>query len=217
MKKETEQLFNELYDKPANVFKVLKVMKREGKDVGGKCLRGKDGRLSFSEVDRGKIWKDHMEKIMNVENEWDHRMEVDIVQGPIEKITREEIVKTIRAMKLGKAAGPSEVSTEMIIASGEIEVDVMMELFQNVLDRKGIPEEWKTSVAVPIFKGKGDVMSCGSYRGAKLLEHAMKIVERVLERRIRLVVNLDEMQCGFMPGKGKNRCTVCCKKNARRI
>ena len=34
---------------------------------------------------------------------------------------------------------------------------------------------------VPIFK-KGDVMSCGSYRGAKLLEHAMKIVERVLER-----------------------------------
>jgi len=30
----------------------------------------------------------------------------------------------------------------------------------------------------------------------------MKIVERVLERRIRLVVNLDEMQCGFMPGNG---------------
>jgi len=85
--KETEQFFNELYDKPANVFKVLKVMKREGKDVGGgKCLRGKDGRLSFSEVDRGKIWKDHMEEIMNVENEWDHRMEVDVVEGPIEKL-----------------------------------------------------------------------------------------------------------------------------------
>ena len=37
---------------------------------------------------------------------------------------------------------------------------------------------------VPIFKGKSDVMSCGSYRGVKLLEHAMKIVERVLERLI---------------------------------
>ena len=32
---------------------------------------------------------------------------------------------------------------------------------------------------VPIFKGKGNVMSCGSYRVVKLLEHAMKIVERV--------------------------------------
>ena len=45
-------------------------------------------------------------------------------------------------------------------------------------------------------------MSCGSYRGVKLLEYAMKIVERVLERRIRTLVNLNEMQFGFMPGKG---------------
>ena len=36
----------------------------------------------------------------------------------------------------------------------------------------------------------------------KLLEHAMKIVERVLERRIRTLVNLNEMQFGFMPEKG---------------
>ena len=44
-------------------------------------------------------------------------------------------------------------------------------------------EEWKTSVVVPIFKGKGDVMDRGAYIGVKLLEHAMKIVERVLENR----------------------------------
>ena len=30
----------------------------------------------------------------------------------------------------------------------------------------------------------------------------MKIVERVLERRIRTLVKLNEMQFGFMPGKG---------------
>ena len=58
----------------------------------------------------------------------------------------------------------------------------MMELWRCVLDGKGMPDEWKTSVIVPIFKRKGDVMSCGSYRGVKLLEHALKIVERVLER-----------------------------------
>ena len=45
-------------------------------------------------------------------------------------------------------------------------------------------------------------MSCGSYRGVKLLEHAMKIVERVLQRKIRTLVNLNEMQFEFMPGKG---------------
>ena len=45
-------------------------------------------------------------------------------------------------------------------------------------------------------------MSCGSYRGVKLLKHAIKIVERVLETRIQTLVNLNGMQFGFMPGKG---------------
>ena len=105
-------------------------------------------------------------------------------------------------MKSGKATVPSEVSVEMIVANGKIGVKVMMKLCQRVLDGRGMPDEWKTSVVVLIFKGKGDVMSCGSYRGVKLLEHAMKIVERVLKRRIRTLVNLNEMQFGFMPGKG---------------
>ena len=120
----------------------------------------------------------------------------------MEKVARNEIVEAMQRMKSGKATGPSEVSVEMIVASGEIGVKVMMELCQRVLDGRGMPDEWKTSVIVPIFKGKGDVMSCGSYRGVKLLEHAMKIVERVLERRIRTLVDLNEMQFGFMPGKG---------------
>ena len=44
-------------------------------------------------------------------------------------------------------------------------------------------------------------MSCGSHRGVKLLEHAMKIVERVLKRQIQTLINLNKMQIGFMPGK----------------
>ena len=39
-------------------------------------------------------------------------------------------------------------------------------------------------------------------QGIKLLEHAMKVIERVLARRITEQVKLDEMQFGFRPGKG---------------
>ena len=54
-------------------------MKREGKDVEeGRCLGGRDRRLGFIEEDRAKIWKEHMEKIMNEENEWDHMVETDV-------------------------------------------------------------------------------------------------------------------------------------------
>ena len=196
------QELNNLYQNSNSVFYFLRRMKKEGKDVeGGRCLRGGDGRLGFIEEDRAKIWKEHMEKIMNEENEWDRMVETDLVEGPVKKVVRNEIVKAIQSMKSGKATGTSEVSVEMIIASSEIGVKVMMELCQRVLDGRGMPDEWKTSVIVRIFKGKGDVMSCGSYRGVKQLEHAMKIVVRVLERRIRTLVNLNEMQFGFMPGK----------------
>ena len=76
-----------------------------------------------------------------------------------------EIVEAMQKMKSGKATGPSEVSVEMIVASGEIVVKVIMELCQRVLGGRGMPDEWKTKVIVPIVKGKDDVMSCGSYRG----------------------------------------------------
>ena len=72
----------------------------------------------------------------------------------------------------------------MISASGEVGVCVMVEFCQRVLDGKGMPDEWQTSVLVSIFKGKGDARNCDTYRGVKLSEHAMKIVESVPERRI---------------------------------
>ena len=47
-------------------------------------------------------------------------VEIDVVEGPVEKVARIEIVEAMQRMKLGKATGPSEVSAEMIVASGEI-------------------------------------------------------------------------------------------------
>ena len=34
-------------------------------------MKDKDGRRVGNEKNRGKLWKEHMEKIMNVKNEWD--------------------------------------------------------------------------------------------------------------------------------------------------
>ena len=53
-----------------------------------------------------------------------------------------------------------------------------------------------------MYKGKGDPLVYVSYRAIKLLEQPMKVLERVLEKRIRCQVSIDNMQFGFMPGKG---------------
>ena len=111
--------------------------------------------------------------------------------------------------------GPCEVSAEMIVTRGETEVKTIMELCQPVLDSRGMPGEWKTSVIVPIFKGKGDAMSCGSYRGVKLQEQDIKIVERVLKRRIPTLINLNEMQFRFTYARERNSgWDIHCEKKA---
>ena len=58
-------------------------------------MRGSDGRLSFSEKDRGKVWKEHMERIMNEENEWDQNVKAELAEGTVERVSREEVVTVI--------------------------------------------------------------------------------------------------------------------------
>ena len=94
-----------------------------------------DGRLGFTEEDRAKIWKEHMEKIMNRERMGPHGENL----GPVEKVARNEIVEAMQKMKSGKATGPSEESMEMVVASGEIGVKVMMELCLRLLNGRGMP------------------------------------------------------------------------------
>ena len=71
-----------------------------------------------------------MKKIMNVENEWDQIVEADMVEGPVEGVTDEEVMEAMNRMKLGKAAGPSEVNMDMVIANEKFGVGVMKKLCQ---------------------------------------------------------------------------------------
>ena len=65
-----------------------------------------------------------------------------------------------------------------------------------------MPAEWALRIVVPIFKGKGDIRNCRCHRAVKVLEHGMKVVERGLEKRLRGIVSVDEMQFGFMSHRG---------------
>ena len=60
-----------------------------------------------------------------------------------------------------------------------------------------VPSDWQMSVIINCFKGKGDAVECGNFRGLKLLDHLMKVFERVIEKYIRKAVNIDDM-----PGNG---------------
>ena len=105
MKEEAAIRNNEIGRNPNNVFKLDRKMKIENTDaVGRRCMQGNDGTLYPNEKDRAKHWKAHMSKIMNEENEWDQI--ADTVEGPIERMMREEIMEALKYLKIGKAPGP---------------------------------------------------------------------------------------------------------------
>ena len=59
------------------------------------------------------------------------------------------------------------------------------------------PDEWCDNLTIPLYKGKGDALQCGKYRGLRLLEHGMKVWERVLNEKLKQVTNVDKNQFGF--------------------
>ena len=52
-----------------------------------------------------------------------------------------------------------------------------------------------------VYEGEADALAFGLYRGIKLLEHAMKVLERVIETRVRKIIKIDSMQFGFVAGR----------------
>ena len=62
---------------------------------------------------------------------------------------------------------------------------------------------------VPLYKGKGDIKEWGNYRGIKLMNHSMKLWERVIEARIRKEVTIAKQQFGFMPGRSTTDTIFC--------
>ncbi|KAK3529995.1 hypothetical protein QTP86_009381 [Hemibagrus guttatus] len=141
------------------------------------------------------------EELMNDENEREKRVEgVNSVEQKVDKIRKDEVRKALKRMKSGKAVGPDDIPVEVWKCLGEAAVEFSTSLFNRVLESERMPEEWR-SVLVPIFKNKGDVQSCSKYRGIKLMSHTVKLWERVVEARLRKVVEICEQQYGFMPRK----------------
>ena len=143
-----------------------------------------------------------MEKLMNVENKWSDSIDASQVEGAVTRIEVEEVWCAMNRMKIRNASGPtSGVAIELFKAGGDKCLKSLTNIF-NIVFKDKLPEEWMLSSLVPIFKGKGDPLNPNCYRGIKLLEHCFKLYKKILDGRLPQVVDIDEIQYGFMPGRG---------------
>ncbi|KAK3562420.1 hypothetical protein QTP86_033655 [Hemibagrus guttatus] len=180
--KAKQKAYDELYTRldtregEKDLYRLARQRDRDGKDVQQvRVIKDRDGRVLTSEESVQRRWKEYFEELMNEENEREKRVEgVNSVEQKVDKIRKDEVRKALKRMKSGKAVGPDDIPVEVWKCLGEAAVEFLASLFNRVLESERMPEEWRRSVLVPIFKNKGDVQSCSNYRGIKLMSHTMK-------------------------------------------
>ena len=65
------------------------------------------------------------------------------------------------------------------------------------------PEDWRSAVTFPLYKGKGEITECKNYRGISLLIVVGRIYVGILVDRVRTVTGglIDEEQGNFRAGR----------------
>ena len=186
------------------LYKLARQRNRAGKDVQHvRVIKDENGNVMVNSEAVLKRWKEYFEKLMNEENNRDPRTEeAEVVNEEVNCVSREEVKNALRRMKKGKAVGPDELPVEVWKCMGEMGIKFLTRLFNRLLMGERMPEEWRRSVLIPIYKNKGDAQCCGNYRVIKLMSHTMKVWERIIEARLRDRVEISKQQYGFMPGKG---------------
>ena len=106
-------------------------------------------------------------------------------------------------MKTNKAVGlDCAITAEALQGGGDTMADVIHCFCAEVYSNLTQPDQWITSVIVPLPK-KGDLSLMTNYRGISLLSIAAKVYNKILLNRIRDEVDpiLRKNQAGFRPGR----------------
>ena len=196
------------------IYKLAKIREKRSRDFQYVwCIKGEDKEVLTRHEDVKKRWKEYFEKLLN--EEFPREEETERVAwnlGMVDLIREEEVWSAVRKMKKKKAVGPDGVPVEVWQVLGDFGVRWLTGFLNKVLVDERIPELWRKSILVPIFKGKGDVQVCGNYRGIKLMCHSMKVWEKVIDKRIRSETAVSKNQFGFMPGKSTMEPIFCMRQ-----
>jgi hypothetical protein len=98
-----------------------------------------------------------------------------------------------------------QIPAELIKAGGRTIRFEIHKLINSIWNKEELPEQWKESIIVPIYK-KGDLTDCSNYRRISLLSTTYKILSNILLLRLTPYAEeiIGEHQCGFI----RNRSTT---------
>jgi hypothetical protein len=189
-----------------DIYRMAKSREWKTRDIiQVKCIKDEIERLITKDEDIKNRWREYFDKLFN-EDSGNSSIELDISSNDLNRqfvcrIQEFEVKDAFKRMKGGKPMGPDGIPIKVWRSLVDVAIVCLTKLFNLIFRSNKMPNEWRRSILVPIFKNKGNVQSCTNYRGIKLMSHTMKLWERIIEHRLRGVTNVTANQFGFMPGR----------------
>ena len=119
----------------------------------------------------------------------------------------QELIDDIQSLANIKAAGPDGVSIELfkITLNGDPALRRrLLDIVVCIWMGGGVPQQWKDAIIMVLHKKK-DQTKCGNYSGISLVEHAGKILLKIIARHLSEYCEymgiLAEEQRGFRPNR----------------
>jgi len=112
-----------------------------------------------------------------------------------------------------KSPGIDQIPAELITARDKKIRCEILKLTISIWNKEELPEEWKESIIVPIFK-KGDKTNCNNYRGISLLSTTYKILSNILLPRLTPYAEeiIGDHQRGFRRNRSTTDHIICFRK-----
>lgn len=187
-------------------YGALKTLREDNKDRNTNLkIKDKNNKILIKNEDINKRWREYFVQLFNNTNKHmtPEEKQVEVNNTTTEEdITMNEMTQTIKKMKNGKSAGKDKLVPEMFKNLDQDGMKILLKIINRVWKEEQIPTKWCETMIVPIHKN-GDRLECSNYRGINLINTIIKILEGIIENRIRTKTEhlLEDQQCAFRKGR----------------
>ena len=117
------------------------------------------------------------------------------------KLSMRELNLALKQLSRGKSPGPDNIPNEALIETNKDTRRIFLQVFNKIYAAEEIPKTWCEGNIIRIYKGKGKKGKCSNERGITLSSNLGKLFERVINNRIKEVINMTPNQGGGIKGK----------------
>ena len=114
-----------------------------------------------------------------------------------------EVKWALKSITTNKTSGGDRIPVDLFQILKDDAVKVLHSICQQIWKTQQWPQDWKSSVFIPIPK-KGNAEECSNYCTIALISHASKVMLQILQSRFQQYVNheFSDVQAGFRKGRG---------------